>query len=81
MKFLVFVTPPSIYQSVTPEKLIPKNKRNIKYLSLSPLFTGNKRLLNNENDNNTETTDTSRSEKDDMSHTSQGDSIEKSKNK
>ena len=64
--------------SVTPEKRIPKKKKYIKYLALSPFITGNRRLLNEENDNNPETTDTSRSEKDDMSHTSRNDYICKS---
>ena len=40
---------------------------------------GNKRLLNEENDHNPENTDTSRSEKYDMSHTSRDDYIAKSK--
>ena len=56
--------------SLTPEKRIPKKKKILKSLALSPFLPGNKILLNKENDNNPETTDTSRSEKDDMSHTS-----------
>ena len=61
--------------SETPEKIIPKKKNNIKSLALSPFLPVNKRLLNEENDHNTETIDTSRSEKYDMSHTSQHDFI------
>ena len=61
--------------SETPEKRIPKKKKNIKSLVLSPFLPGNKRLLKEENDHNTETIDTSRSEKYDMSHTSQHDFI------
>ena len=63
--------------SVTPEKLIPKKKKNIKSLSLSPFLPVNKILLNEENDHNPEITDTSLSEKYDMSHTSPGDFTEK----
>ena len=37
---------------------------------MSPFLIVNKRLLNEDNDNNPETTDTSRTGKDDMSHTS-----------
>ena len=46
---------------------------------MSPFIPVNKRLLNEENDHNPETTDTSKSEKDDMSHTSQDDYIAKAK--
>ena len=46
---------------------------------MSPFLPGNKILLKEENDHNPETTDTSRSEKYDMSHTSQDDFIEKAK--
>ena len=46
---------------------------------MSPFLPVNKILLNEENDYNTETIDTSRSEKDDMSHTSRYDSIAKAK--
>ena len=48
-------------------------------MDLSPFLPGNKRLLNQENDNNPETTDTSRSEKYYMSNTSQDDFIVKAK--
>ena len=65
--------------SVTPEKRIPNKKKYIKSLSLSPFLPGNKILLKEENDHNPETTDTSRSEKDDMSHTSRDDFIKKLK--
>ena len=63
--------------SITPEKRITKKKKNIKPKYLSPFLPGNKRLLNEKNDHNPETTDTSLSEKDYMSHTSQDDFIEK----
>ena len=46
---------------------------------MSPFLPGNKILLNKENDHNHENTDTSRSEKDDMSHTSRDYSIAKAK--
>ena len=59
--------------NMTPEKRIPKKKKNIKYKALSPFLPGNKRLLNKDNDDNPETTDTSLSEKYDMSHTSTDD--------
>ena len=65
--------------SLTPEKFILKKKKNIKSLDLSPFLPGNKILLNEINDNNPETTDTSQSEKYDMSHTSPDDSIAKAK--
>ena len=58
-------------------EIIPKKKKNIKPKALSPFLPGNKRLLNEENDNNPETTDTSLYEKDDMSHTSPYNSTEK----
>ena len=45
--------------------------------ALSPFLTGNKRLLNEDNDDNPENLDTSLSEKDDMSHTSADDFTEK----
>ena len=44
---------------------------------MSPFLTGNKRLLNGDNDEGTETTDTSLSEKYDMSYTSPDDFTEK----
>ena len=65
--------------SVTLEKRIPKKKKNIKPLALYSFLPGNKIVLNEENDHNTEITGTSRSEKDDMLHTSQTDFIEKAK--
>ena len=65
--------------SVTLEKRITEKKKNIKSSALSPFLPGNKRLLNEENDHNPETTDISQSGKDDMSHTSRDDSIEKAK--
>ena len=40
---------------------------------MSPFLPGNKRILNKDNDDNPETTDTSLSGKDDMSHTSKND--------
>ena len=48
---------------------------------MSPFIPGNKILLNDENDQNPETTDTSRSEKYNISHTSRYDFIEKAKDK
>ena len=66
---------------MTPEKCIPKKNKNIKSLALSPFIPGNKGLLNEENDHNPKTTDTSQSEKYDMSHTSRDDSIEKARHK
>ena len=65
--------------SVTPEKRIPKMNKYIKSKALSPFLPGNERLLNKDNDNNPETTDTSRSKKYDMSHTSWDDCIAKAK--
>ena len=65
--------------SLTPEKRIPKKKKNIKSLALSPFFSGNKILLSEENDNNPETTYTSQSGKDNMSNNSRDDSIAKAK--
>ena len=59
--------------NVTPEKRIPKNQKYIKPTFLSPFIPGNKTLLNEDNDDNPETTDTSLSIKDDMSHTSLDD--------
>ena len=44
---------------------------------MSPFLPVYKRILNDENDHNFETTDTSLSEQDDMSHTSRDDFIEK----
>ena len=63
--------------SVTPEKRIPNKKKNIKSKDLSPFLPGNKRLLNEENEDNPETIDTSKSETDDTSHTNKYYSIEK----
>ena len=59
--------------NVTPEKRIPKKHKYIKPTALSQFLPGNKRLLNGDNDDNPETTDTSLSWKDDMSHTSKDD--------
>ena len=42
-----------------PEKRTPKKKKNIKYEALSPFLPGNKILLNEDIDDNPETTDTS----------------------
>ena len=83
--------------SVTPEKLVPKKKRNKKSLAMSPprkdiipnqnkytlglpkyqflqshippFSSGFKLLRNKANDDNPETTDTSRTDKDDTSRT------------
>ena len=44
--------------SLTPEKRIPQKKKYIKSKDLSPFLPGNKILLNEENDDNPETTDT-----------------------
>ena len=52
-----------------PEKRIPKKKKNMRYKALSPFLPGYKGLLNEDDDDNTETIDTSLSEKDDISHT------------
>ena len=56
--------------NVTPEKRIPKKKKYMLSKALSPFVPGNKRLLNEDNDNNPKTTDTSQSEKYDIPHTS-----------
>ena len=63
--------------SVTLDKRIPKKKKYIKPKAFSPFLPRNKRLLNEENYDNTETIDTTIFEKDDMSHTSPGDFTEK----
>ena len=55
------------YQCLTPDIL--------------PFIPGNKILLNEANNDNPETIDNSQYEKDDMSHTSQDDSIAKAKDK
>ena len=60
-------------------KTYSKEEENIKSLALSPFLPVNKILLNKENDHNPETTDTSLSEKYDMSHTSSDDFITKAK--
>ena len=67
--------------SVTPEKRIPKKKKYIKSKALSPFFPGNRKLLNEDNYDNPETTDTSLSGKDELSHTSPDDFTEKTKDK
>ena len=56
--------------NLTFKKLIKKKHKHIKPTALSPFLTGNKSLLNEDNDDNPETTYTSLSKKDDMSHTS-----------
>ena len=53
-----------------PEKRIPKEQKYIKPTAFSPFITEKKRLLNEDNDDNPETTDTSLPGKDDRSHTS-----------
>ena len=53
-----------------PEKRIPKKKKYIKPKYVCPFLPGNKILLNEDNDDDPETTDTSLSRKDNMSHTS-----------
>ena len=65
--------------SVTPEKRIPKKKKNIKSKALSPFIPGNTIRLNKDNDYNPETTDTSLSKKDDMLHANPYDFTEKTK--
>ena len=55
--------------NITTKKRIPNKKKNIRYKALSPFIPGNKILLNEDNGDNTETTDTSLYEKCDMSHT------------
>ena len=65
--------------SLTPEKRIPKKKKNIKFKTLSPFLPRNKRILNEENDDNPETTYTRLSEKYDMSHTCTYNFTEKTK--
>ena len=64
-----------------PEKRIPKKKKYIKPKALSPFLPGNKRQLSEDNDDNPETTDTSLSGKDDMSHTSPYDFTGKTNDK
>ena len=56
--------------SVTPNKRMPTKKKYKQSKALSPFPPGNKRLLNKDNDDNPETTDTSLYEKYYMSHTS-----------
>ena len=56
--------------NITPEKRIPKKHKYIKLTALSPFLPGNKILLNADNDDNPETTDTSLPGKYDISHTS-----------
>ena len=66
--------------NVTPEKrILKKKKKYIKPKALSTFLSGNKRLLNKDNDNNPETTDTSLSGKYDMSHNIPYDFTEKNK--
>ena len=47
---------------LTPEKRIPKKKKILKYKYLSPCLPDNKRLLNEDNYDDPENTDTSLSE-------------------
>ena len=63
--------------NVNPEKRIPKKHKYITPTSLYPFLPGNKKLLNEDNDDNPETTDTSLSGKDDISHTSKDNFTEK----
>ena len=67
--------------SVTPEERIPNKKKYIKSKALSQFIPVNKRLLNEDNDDNPETTDTALSEKYYISHTSPDDFTEKTKDK
>ena len=60
-------------------KTMAINKYQCLTPDLPPFIPVNKILLNEENDDNPETTDTSQSEKDDTSHTSRDDSIAKVK--
>ena len=59
--------------NVSPEKRIPNNHKYIKPTALSPFLPLNKRLLNEDNDENPEITDTSLPGKYDISHTSKND--------
>ena len=61
------------------KKLMGLNKYQCLTPDVPPFLPGNKRLLNEENYDNTETTDTLQSEKDDASHTKRYDSIAKLK--
>ena len=61
-------------------KIIEINKYQCVTPDVPPFIPGNKILLNKENDDNPETTNTSLSEKDDTSHTKRDDSIAKVKN-
>ena len=67
--------------NATPDKRIPKKKKYIKSKYLSPFIPGNKRILNEDNDDHPETTDISLSEKDDTAHTSQYDFTGKTNDK
>ena len=60
-------------------KIMGLNKYQCLTLDIPPFIPGNKILLNEDNDNNHETTDTSQSEKYDMSHTYRDDYIAKVK--
>ena len=64
-----------------PEKRIPKEQKYIKPTALSPFIPGNKILLNEDDDDNPETTDTSLSGKDDMSQISIDDFTGKTNDK
>ena len=67
--------------NVTPEKRITKKHKYIKPTALPTFIPGNKILLKEDNYDNPETTDTSLSGKDDMSHTSKDDFTEKRNDK
>ena len=56
-----------------PDKSIPKKQKYIKPTALSPFLPGNKILLNEDNDDNPETTDNSISGKGDTSYNSPDD--------
>ena len=63
--------------NIKPQKRITKKKKYIKFKALPPIILVNKRLLNEDNDNNTKNTYTSLSEKYDISHTIPDDFTEK----
>ena len=67
--------------NVTSKKCITKKQKYIKPTDLSPFLPWNKRILNEDKDDNPETTDTSLFGKYDMSHTSPDDFTEKTNDK